>query len=760
MLTKNTSVLLPFLSVCVLLSYPLTDIHAQAIEEIVVTAQKRGAVNVQDVAESIQAFSSDQLENEFTEGFDDYSRRVPSLSAVNQGSGQTQIVFRGVTAARVTHAQPQDRSTAGLYVDETPVTSNAFNPDVGLFDVNRVEVLRGPQGTLYGASSMSGAVRVITNEPNVDEFEAKGDVTLSNTDGGGFNNSEKFMVNVPIAEGAFALRAVGYHIEKSGYIDNVVNGENNINDEESFGGRISALWSATDRFSARATVTLNDLEADGRADEYLPADAFLAGATGVTITDELQTAKFTNEPFDDELVLSNLTLKYETDNHEIVSSTSYLDRELENQLDDAIRVQFFFGPGLTAPFFNNTEVEDFTQELRISNTNADRLSYVFGLFYQNQDKTFNQIALVPGSDALFAVYGIPPAGVFGATMDSIFDGNTKIEAEQIAGFGEVAWQITEQWELTVGLRVFDWTSEADISFAGLVQSGADQRTGESSETGVSPKFRVSYQHNDDVLFYGVASKGFRIGGVNEPVSPTLCAPDLAAIGSATQTPETFDSDDLWNFELGAKTSWADDRLYFNVSGYKIEWSDLQSSVLLPTCGFSFVDNSGDVDIWGVEVEAIAAPTDNLDLYFNASWTDGELVSNPNTLGVATFGSEGDRVPNVPEYTMSAGFGYTRPGVFQDFEGFLRASVEYAGSSYSQFNATATAVNFVRTPKIPNFISGNVSLGLENDEWEFAFFVKNIGDERIVSAVDTDRIQPPTFTRARPRTYGINIRKNW
>ena len=201
MLTKNTSTLLSFLSLCVLLSCPLTDIYAQAIEEIVVTAQKRGAVNVQDVAESIQAFSSDQLENEFAEGFDDYSRRVPSLSAVNQGSGQTQIVFRGVTAARVTHAQPQDRSTAGLYLDETPVTSNVFNPDVGLFDVNRVEVLRGPQGTLYGASSMSGAIRVITNEPDVDAFEAKGDVTLSNTDGGRFNNSEKFMVNVPVSEG-------------------------------------------------------------------------------------------------------------------------------------------------------------------------------------------------------------------------------------------------------------------------------------------------------------------------------------------------------------------------------------------------------------------------------------------------------------------------------------------------------------------------------------------------------------------------------
>lgn len=729
------------------------------IEEVVVTAQKRGAVNVQDFAGSIQAFSAQQLDNDYVEGFNDYFNRVPSLSAVNQGSGQTQIVFRGVTSGRVLHSEPQNRATAGIYIDETVVTNNAFNPDVGMFDLNRVEVLRGPQGTLYGASSMSGAIRIITNEPNVNEFESKVDLTLSNTDEGGLNNSEKFMVNIPVVEDSLGIRAVGYRVDRSGYVDNVVNGKEDINDEESYGGRLSALWLASDRLSIRGTVNYHSLDSDGRPDEYLPNDSFLMLATGFSVTDELQTSKFLDETFDDEFTLSNLTVKYELDNHEVVSSTSYLDREFTNTLDDSIRVQFFFGPGLIANFKTGTEIEDFTQEIRIASTHDRSLNYVVGLFYQDQEKSYGGSEVVPGSDAFFTSIGIPPAAFFGASPDSIADVGEEISTEQIAIFGEIVWQISDQWELTAGLRAFDWSSEADIFSAGLVDAGFKQRSGEADETGLSPKLNLTYRASDDVLIYGVASKGFRIGGVNGPINRSLCGPDLNAIGGG-DTPEAFDSDELWNYEIGAKTSWMDNSLYINVSGYKIEWKDIQSQVLLPTCGFFFKDNSGDVDIWGMEVEIIAAPTDNLDLYFTASWTDGELVSDPNTLGVSTFGADGDRVPNVPKFQASASLSYQWPGAFEGFDAFLRASMQYAGSSYSQFNDDASAINFPKTPKVPSYFSGDISFGIESEAWQLSLFVKNVTDEEIVTAVDTDRLQPTTNSRARPRTVGLNIRKQW
>ena len=734
--------------------------HSHGIEEIVVTAQKRGAVNVQDLAGSVQALSAKQLENNYVEGFNDYFNRVPSLSAVNQGSGQTQIVFRGVTSGRVLHADPQNRSTAGIYIDETVVTNNAFNPDIGMFDLDRIEVLRGPQGTLYGASSMSGAIRIITNAPKMNEFEAKVDLTLSNTEDGGFNNSEKVMVNIPVAEDTLAIRGMGYRIDRSGFIDNVVNGENNINDEESYGGRISALWRPSERLSLRGTVNYHTLDSDGRPDEYLPGDPYTAMVIGQTVAEELQTAKFVDEIFDDELTLANLTLKYELENHEIVSSTSYLDREFTNTLDDSIRLKFFFAPHLIADLTSDTDIEDFTQEIRIASAHDAPVNYVLGLFYQDQKKVYIGTEVVPGSDAFFGMIGIPPAAVFGAQPDTVLLEDAEINTEQTALFGEVIWQVNDQWELMAGLRWFDWRTKVDVDYAGLIARELVPLTGgKGDETGLSPKVRLRYQHNDDVMFYGVVSKGFRIGGVNSGISPTLCAADLALLGGGDAT-ESFDSDELINYEAGIKTSWMGNSLYINISGYKIEWEDIQSQVLLPTCGFNFKDNSGDVDIWGTEVEVSAAPTDNLDLNFTASWTDGELVSDPNTLGVSTFGSVGDRVPNVPEYQASVSFSYQWPEALYGIDAFIRASVQYMSSSYSQFNADASAPNFARTPKVPSYTSGDISFGLESDGWQLSLFIKNVSDEEVVTAVDTDRLQPTTNSRARPRTVGINIRQQW
>ena len=747
-----------------------TGASAQVLEEILVTAQKRGAVNLQDISGSVQALSADALEDSFAEGFDDYYTRISSLSAINQGGGQTQIIIRGVTTGRVTHAQPQDRSTAGLYIDETPVTANAFNPDLGLFDINRIEVLKGPQGTLYGASSMSGAIRIITNEPDPEAFDAKVDVTVSTTERGGENHSEKFMVNVPLSDSA-AIRAVAYNISDSGFIDNIATGDENYNDEQSVGGRVSLLWQANDRLSLRGTVHIQDLEADGRPDMFRPDQDYLTNAVGVAITEDYQTFKVVDDTFDDDITLLNGLITYSLENHEIVSSTSYLDRDFFNQLDGTIRIRgltpfpfFFARNGLEPPvsdFENRSEIEDFSQEIRISNTDGGPLGYALGVFYSDQEKTFNQRGFIPGSDSIFPP---PNAVVFGAPPDAIFAGDSAIKQEQVAVFGEVSYQFSDRWEAAIGLRWFDWEQTANIRFAGLVQGGVDIRDGESSESGVTPKFRLSYAANEDMLIYASAGKGFRIGGVNEPVATGICGADLALIGATESTPEAYDSDDLWSFEVGAKTSWMDNRLYVNGSIYVIDWEDLQTSVLLPSCGFSFVDNSGDAEIWGGELEIQAALTEFLSGYLNASYTDGELTSNPNNLGVGLFGRDGDRIPNVPKWIFSAGADYTAPlsGGWSGggWNWFVRGGIQYRGSSLSLFNPDASARNFSRTPEVPSSFTGDISLGFENQDWQLSLFVKNVSDERTVTAVDTDRVEPITDTLGRPRTIGVNLRRNF
>jgi iron complex outermembrane recepter protein len=735
---------------------------ANELEEVVVTAQKRGAVNVQDLAESIQAMSGATLEQNYATGLDDYAGKVPSLSLVDQGTGQTQIIFRGVTTGRITHSQPQDQSTAGLYLDETPITSNTMNPDVALFDVKRIETMEGPQGTLYGASAMSGAIRIITNEPNVDRFEGKVDLTGSRTKNADGSYEGKGMVNVPLADGKAAIRGSGYYISRAGFIDNALTGKKGINDEKLYGGRLAALWKPQDNFTVTASAYFQKQHSDGRPDEYAPNDPYLLKSVGTTTTGELQTVKFLDETFDSRFALANLTLSYDLGAHTLVSSSSYLDQKVQNLLDDTVRYQFFFGPSFIGPFPNDTHVRDFSQELRLVSNVTGPWSYVAGLYYQKTRKSFFQDDFLAGSDQFFIDIGLPflTADNFGAPPDRIFYGTTAIVAKQIAGFGEVAWKFASGWEATVGLRWFDWKSDADIHYSGIIQGSDDRRIGKSSQSGVNPKFRLSYRPNDNLLFYGVASKGFRLGGVNEPVPQTLCAPDLAQIGQVGSTPERFGSDSLWNYELGGKTTWLDRRLRVNPSVYFIKWSGMQSTVTLPTCGFNFVDNSGKAEIYGASLEVEAQAGDHASVYLTGSYTHGKLVSNPTTLGISTFGKEGDRIPNVPRYSVSAGIDYGFPQLIGGMDGFARASVEAKGSSYSQFNANASAANFASTPIVPSYVAGDVAFGVKANRWELSLFVKNVTDARIVTAIDTDRIQPVTFTRARPRTIGLNYRKSF
>ena len=315
------------------------DRDAMVIEEIMVTATKRGAQNIQDIAASVSAVGSETLSRVGAQGFDDYLKLINGLTAVNSGAGQTQIILRGINSGRVNHNQPQARSTVGLYIDESPISNVGFNPDANLFDIERVEVLRGPQGTLYGASSMAGAVRLITRQPDPDKFEGRLEVGISTTDSGGENFPVRGMFNIPLSEGEFALRGSFSYVDNSGFIDDIESGEEDYNDEQSWGGKISALWDPDNGFSALFSVLHQELDTDGRPDEFLPnaTDPRLAGITG-----KRRTRKFVADVFESEFTNYNLTLSLDVPWGTFTSSTTYADTSLLNVLDDSFRVQRFF----------------------------------------------------------------------------------------------------------------------------------------------------------------------------------------------------------------------------------------------------------------------------------------------------------------------------------------------------------------------------------------------------------------------------------
>lgn len=769
--------------------YALAD-DGPILEELVVTAKKR-AQNLQDVAGSIQAIGSEDMARNQINGFDDYARLVPSLNVLNSGGGQTQIAMRGIISARLNHAQPQVRSTSGLYLEDIPITTSAFNPDAGLADIERIEVLRGPQGTLYGASAMSGAIRIIPVAPNFEDTEGELSASVSTTEDGGQNYTVKGIINLPLSD-SFAVRANAYSISSDGYIDNIFTGEDDINEEESFGGRLSALWQVSDVLTLKGMILYHDLEADGRPDEHKEGRPNSTGAVGGgsliagpfetadqwTITDERQVIRLAEDPFDDEYYIAGLTANLDYDWGTLTSVTSYFDREFNNTLDDNHRIRDALGLAHTAGCFlvgfadpscepNNTiftnasEATQLTQELRISAPGEAEVQWVVGLFYSDQSRDFEQHepifseSGVPSLAGYYTLFGGIPAGAFGEGPNEIFTGNQSIDTQQIALFGEAAIPLGEKFELTLGLRWFDYEQEAEIFFGGIANGQITQLDEDTSESGVNPNVVLKYIASEDVNVYLSAAKGFRIGGLNDPIPTTglvgsACAANLASLGVSLQ--DSFDSDELWNYELGIKSTLAGGRVRLNSALYYIDWEDVQSQAFLQ-CGFQTLTNDANLVSKGIEFEMVAQATEALGLTLNFSYTDSKLEGD----SVILEAEDGDRAPYTPNWQISAGFDYTVPVNFgDDLELYVRGDWQYTSESFSEFADTPNATRAQRE-ELNSHSSANIYLGLVEEQWEVALFVKNLTDERIVTGYDADRRQPSTFTVARPRTIGLNLK---
>ena len=732
------------------------------LEEVTVTATKTGGVSAQSAPFTIQAIGEDAIAQGQIQGFDDYAKLVPGLASLNKGPDQTQIMIRGITAGRVSHAEPQNQSTSGLYIDEMPVSDNAFNPDLDLFDVNRIEVLKGPQGTLYGAGAMSGAIRVITNEVDLDRWGGANSLSGASIDHGGADYAAHATVNAPIVNGTFGLRASAYYDHEGGYIDNVYNGVNNYNDYSESGGRLKGLWKLDDNTTVRASVLYQKLVSEGRPQMFMPGDPAVTAAAGPTesfaVTRDYETVKFVPDPFDDRMLLANVLVEHDfSGGVKLVSSTSYQNRILDNQLDDTYRTRLHFGPteadGVTpldSPFVNDSNVNDIAQEVRASQKLDNGLSWVGGLYYERHDIHFVQSVITPGLDALAESFGLPPASGFGAQPNSEFDGNENDRQQQYAGFGEVTVPLAAQWDFVAGLRWFHYKQDSLLRYAGIANDGVTSKEATTSQSGNTPKAQITYRPTQDATLYLQAAKGFRLGGVTEPlplagVFGTDCAQNLAGVG-LSPIPNTFQSDHLWSFELGGKTSWLDHRLTVDVAVFDIEWSDIQTNVFLP-CGFITVVNAGKVRSRGAEAEVSWAVGGGFTLSASAAYTDATLVDK--TLQFSA--QEGDRVPNVPKVNGDAIAEYRRPLGTSDRSLFVRTSVAYLGDSYTEFQSLSTA------KLVPASASVDGSLGVEVNNWEVSFFGKNLTNRLIVTGVDTDRNVPTTYSVAPPRTLGLEVR---
>lgn len=717
------------------------------LEEVIVTATLRES-NLQSTPLSVSAITGDTLDAMGAADLSDFYRSVPGLFIMERGPNQKKFTIRGIQNDVVSGG-----STVGVYLDDMPVSLSNTQVDLNLFDLERVEVLRGPQGTLYGASSMAGTIKYITRKPDLNEFSAAVRGDLSSTSGGGSNYAIEGMVNLPLIDDRLALRLVGYHRDFDGYIDKVYPGEvvpafpgvpaggffpgspavrghaaysvpalqrENANDHQLDGMRGSLRFRPQDDLTLTATVVYEDSHID-ESFAHQPDDVA-----------DLKNAVPISQPQDNESLLTNLTIEYDLGGVALYSTTNYFDSNGQNN-------ELFTGlfpadltPGGTE-LLNDFSSEVFMQELRLSSKRDSRLQWLGGAWYYSEDSSIRQRIHVQEGRAL-----------------PVVDETTPSDNKQWALFGELSFALTDQFTATAGVRYWDVSQSFGPKYAALQPAifflpaqGLQPEVFAFDDKVTTLKFNLAYQLSDAVLVYAQAAEGFRVGGFNG--NPT----------NNPNVPDSYGSDSLWNYELGMKASFLDGRLVVNPTLYRVDWSDIQTRVFVNGAGFN--GNAGKAHITGLELEVSAMPTPQLTLSLAGSVLEAQLDEDEPIDPVFPTGVEGkagDRLPGVPELSLSAAAQYEFP-LSATLEGAVRLDVSHTGNSFTEFRAVAPASPALYD-ELHAYTIANLRASAGTEKWEATLYVNNLFDER--AEVDILRFlgQIPKVTTNRPRTVGLSM----
>jgi iron complex outermembrane recepter protein len=729
-----------------------------ALAEVIVTAQKR-AEDVREVPTSISVLSSTTLEQSHITGLEDITRAVPGVSFLSGGGpGLDNIEMRGISSK-------SGSATVGLYLDEVPITvSNLFNGAVEprLFDLDRVEILRGPQGTLYGASSMGGTIRFISHQPDLDAFSGTASSQTSGTRHGGFNYDEQAVVNIPVVQGLAAVRLGIDAGTDSGYIDR---------------------YSPTDQLESKGV----------NADHWLVlrASGKIALDSTLTITPALfyqhertddtsvfypqvglyEQQKLVPEPSTDDIFVGSLTATKDFSAAQLTSISSYFSQQFDRTQDGTYYNSEYLGylvdsdpPGglaglgdkigdLPGPEYTRTKTAVATEEIRLASKDTDNssISWIAGLFYSSYTVHNSADAYVTGLDQTFLnTYGIPTqnSDIFaGYTFpdDSVDSSSASQGEKQYAAFATVTYALTSQFKATAGLRYSHATTRFTQNQSGyFAGNGPPSLTTSASFSATTPKFSLTYDVTPDATVYASAAEGYRIGGAEPYVPSDVCGADLKSIGLSS-APQNFGSDSLWSYEGGVKGRFMDRTLSVNGDFYFVKWSKIQQTVALPTCGYAITTNVGNAQSYGPEIEVNYQPIAGLILGISGNYSHATLTSVTSSVGAAV----GDDILNVPEWMASFRFDYTHRLV-ADVSGFVRANYDMTGPSHGAFSSTDP--DYSR----PSYAVLNASLGVSWRAIELSLYAKNLLDDNKVIQHPSLLYLPEAYT-VRPLTAGLLLK---
>ncbi len=755
------------------------------IEEVIVTATKR-EVNLQDVPQSITAFTTVDIEKNAFKDMTDYVRALPSLSIINFRPGRNEIVFRGISTGT---GEYRTDSQAAVYLDEQPLTTNSQQVWPYSVDIERVESLPGPQGTLFGSSSQSGTIRIITNKPNTDGFEGQVFGELRTTDGGDPGYEANGWVNIPLVEDKLALRLVAYGNKTGGWVDNVFGEdyvgfrdnanvvENDFNEAQVYGGRASLKWNISDNWEMLATVIAENNDTDGSWD----SDPYLG---------DNKTTKFFDEYTSDDWYQAAITFTGDLGFATLVSNTAYFDREIAYEWDNMNYEQWkdsywgYYYPLYNTEYtfgtiFNDQHQDRFSQEIRLTSQSESRFQWMVGLFYEDVYDEWYYGAQNPD---LMSTIGWEAANYYAYWWNYYYNydiqyplaptivgySNTfRRSIKQTAVFGEISYQLTDAWTATLGARWFEYDRDEFDNWQfpeGLPPFGSVDTDGsyiaQGKESDTVFKFSLQWDVTEDFMSYFLFSQGFRLGGFN-----SKRAADTGLV------PLQFLPDKMDNWEIGFKSRWLDGKLQLNATAFLMEWEDIQ------------LNNEGGVDQkwWlrgiingetgenkGIEAEMTWWLTDSLLFQGSLTLTDPEYTKEFTRVDGSVVPA-GTVMPISPDEVLWFAVEYNFAN-WKPFDGnvWLRYDQNYTSAQWTSLD---NAINEDPEGRLPSWSIANFQAGLAlPSDWTFTFFIRNIWNEKAMAWLSnggnyqSDWFGDPRWRNVRsyypPRTIGLNVRKSF
>jgi outer membrane receptor protein involved in Fe transport len=689
------------------------------IETVVVTAEKR-AEAARDVPMAMTVVSGDALAHKGETRLEDYIGGVPGMTLISSNPAYNQIISRGISIGASGFT-----SGVATYIDETPYTTEgpfadggSATPNLDTYDLQRVEFLRGPQGTLYGTNALGGLVKYVTNAPDPSGFDASAQAGVSSVDHGGTGYDLHGMVNIPVADDA-AFRVVAYDSLYPGFIDDPARGAKDINDVRIVGGRLSFLYAPTDDFSIR----LNALYQTTHIGDYSTEDVY-AGTLKPVYGDLTQERAFNQAGHVDNEIY-NATIKWNVGIGNLLSTTSYMRLDPTYPQDFSAFYGSYFSGALGGSYGGallfSEPVHGITQEVRLSSYDGGPLDWQVGGYFTSQ-KADEFEGVVPFDYATNKIISdLATGGAYYIT--SIY--------KEYAGYANLDYHFTPTVDVALGGRYSSNNQSYHQVNSGAL-AGVGDFTTHSSEGVFTYSGDLRWHMTPSTMLYGRVASGYVPGGPNDvlPGSPL---------------PASYHSSTTTNYEAGIKSSLLDDKLSIDVDAFDVEWNDIQ---LTAQVGALYgATNGGTARSQGVEWAFGYIPLDGLTLNFSGAYTDAHLTeATPASVG----GEVGDRLPYSAPWSTTTTIDYERP-LFGAYSGFVNADWHYLGNRESEFSP------FGRQ-RLPGYNIFDARLGIENGSWTFALYAKNLADERAFSTITSYVYESATVVT--PRTIGIELSKHF